>query len=367
VGLSGFGLALGIIECESADAADPTTKRNSLATMMLDERKAAVLRAVVEAYISTAQPVGSSHVADAPGVNVSSATVRNDMVLLEQEGYLQQPHTSAGRVPTEKGYRFFVDSLVGPNQLGTVEAQRVRSFFATAHGELERMLLDTSRLLSSLTSYAAVVVGPPHEVALIRSIQLVPLADRIVLIVVVLSNGAIEKHTMELADDVDDEVVGAASRSLAAQLLGRNVHAFAEVSGAAAGPVGAVVDAVRDAFLASHSASDGESVYIGGASQMASAFDAVATVSEVLHILEEQFLVVSLLQDVLDRGLSVAIGTETGIEPLTDCAVVVAPYVVDGEAAGSIGVLGPTRMNYPQALAAVALVSQRLGRRLSEG
>jgi heat-inducible transcriptional repressor len=369
-GLSGFGLALGIIECESAGWADRFDEAEIPATMMLDERKAAVLRAVVEAYISTAQPVGSGHVADAPGVNVSSATVRNDMVLLEQEGYLQQPHTSAGRVPTEKGYRFFVDSLVGPNQLGTVEAQRVRSFFSTAHGELERMLHDTSQLLSGLTSYAAVVVGPPHEVALIRSIQLVPLAERVVLIVVVLSNGAIEKHTMELGDDLDDEVIDAASRTLTSQLLGRTVHAFSEVSGAALGPAtpaAAVVDAVRDAFVASHAESDGESVYIGGASQMASAFDAVATVSEVLRILEQQYLVVSLLQDVLDRGLSVAIGTETGIEPLTECSVVVAPYRVDGETAGSIGVLGPTRMNYPQAMAAVALVSQRLGRRLSEG
>jgi heat-inducible transcriptional repressor len=333
--------------------------------MMLDDRKANVLRAVVEAYISSAQPVGSSSVAQLPGVNVSSATVRNDMVLLEQEGYLHQPHTSAGRVPTEKGYRFFVDSLVGPNRLGSAETQQVRSFFSTAHGELERMLLDTSHLLSSLTHYAAVVVGPPHEVALIRSVQLVELTDQVILIVVVLSNGVVEKHTMELDFVVDDDMVDEASRSLASQLLGRTLNTVDEVSGEGTSAA-ALVDAVRDAF-ARDERNDTEAVYIGGASQMANSFDAVATVSEVLHILEQQFLVVSLLQDVLDRGLSVAIGTETGIEPLTECSVVVAPYVVDGEAAGTIGVLGPTRMNYPQALAAVALVSQRLGHRLSEG
>jgi heat-inducible transcriptional repressor len=100
---------------------------------------------------------------------------------------------------------------------------------------------------------------------------------------------------------------------------------------------------------------------------MADAFDAVGTVRDVLRILEQQFVVVTLLKDVLDRGLSVAIGTETGVEPLADCAIVVSPYSVDGEPAGSIGVLGPTRMNYPQALAAVTVVSERLGRRLSEG
>ena len=108
-------------------------------------------------------------------------------------------------------------------------------------------------------------------------------------------------------------------------------------------------------------------VFIGGASQISSSFDAVSTVTEILRILEEQYVLVSLLQDVIDRGLNVAIGTETGIAPLADCSVVVAPYAVDGEPAGTIGVLGPTRMNYPQALAAVAVVSQRLGNRLSEG
>src|SRR5947199_5053479 len=121
--------------------------------MMLDERKASVLRAVVEAYISTAQPVGSSSVSRAPGVNVSSATVRNDMVALEQEGYLHQPHTSAGRVPTEKGYRYFVDSLGVPGQLRGPQAHQVRTFFEKAHGELEQMLHDTSRLLSDLTEH----------------------------------------------------------------------------------------------------------------------------------------------------------------------------------------------------------------------
>src|SRR3954453_19177990 len=105
--------------------------------MMLDERKAAILRAVVEEYIETAQPVGSGHVA--PAVNVSSATVRNELATLEQEGYLHQPHTSAGRVPREKGYRYFVDSLTGPGTLGASQVHQVRSFFATAHGELEQM------------------------------------------------------------------------------------------------------------------------------------------------------------------------------------------------------------------------------------
>ena len=137
-------------------------------------------------------------------------------------------------------------------------------------------------------------------------------------------------------------------------------------AGAAAGDIDRIVAAALEVLGADDTAG-ADHVYIGGTSRMASAFDAVATVSEVLQILEQQYVVVSLLNDVLDRGLHVAIGTETGMEPLADCSVVVSTYEVEGEPAGTIGVLGPTRMNYPQAMAAVAVVGQRLGRRLSEG
>jgi len=332
---------------------------------MLDERKASILRAVVEEYIQTAQPVGSGHVARAPGIAVSPATVRNEMALLEDEGYLAQPHTSAGRVPTEKGYRFFVDSLTGPGRLGTAETQQVRSFFAKAHGELEQMLADTSRLLSSITDYAAVVVAPPHEVATVRSVQLVALSHRVVLEVVVLSNGVVDKRTIELDEDVDEIRLGAASVHLNAHLVGRALGALGTVV-----PTG---DAATDALVqvglraAASDGSDPEDVFVGGTARMLASFEAVDTVRQVLTILEQQLVVVSLLRDVLDRGLSVAIGSETGVEPLAECSLVVAPYEVDGDGIGTIGLLGPTRMNYPQALAAVAVVSQRLGTRLSEG
>jgi heat-inducible transcriptional repressor len=150
---------------------------------MLDDRKAAILRLVVEEYIETAQPVGSATVARQRDLGVSPATVRNEMGTLEREGYLVQPHTSAGRIPTDKGYRFFVDTLARPGPLDAAQTQQVRDFFARAHGELEEMLHDTSRLLSSLTDYAAVVIAPSHEAATLRSIQLVGLSARVALLV----------------------------------------------------------------------------------------------------------------------------------------------------------------------------------------
>jgi heat-inducible transcriptional repressor len=330
---------------------------------MLDERKAIILRAVVEEYIETAQPVGSGHIA--PAVSVSSATVRNDMVALEQEGYLRQPHTSAGRVPTEKGYRYFVDSLSGPAQLRSGQAQRVRTFFDKAHGELEQMLLDTSRLLSDLTEHTAMIIGPPHDVATVRSVQVVGLGSGVAVVVLVLSNGGIDKRTIEVAPDLGDDRLAAAGAHLTAHLAGSGVNAVGDVPPSGDGPTDTVCGAV---IAALHQVPDAdEQVFVGGASRMAMAFDAVEKVREVLGILEQQYVVVTVLRDVLDRGLQVAIGTETGLETLAECSLVVAPYEIEGEQAGTIGVLGPTRMNYPQALAAVAVVSKRLGRHLTEG
>jgi len=341
-------------------------ERTMLDERTLDERKSAILRAVVEEYIETAQPVGSSHIA--PPLNVSSATVRNEMAALEIEGYLAQPHTSAGRVPTDKGYRWFVDSLAGPATLESSQVSQVRSFFAKAHGELEQMLHDTSRLLSDLTAHTAVVIGPQHEAALVRSVQLVGLASGVALVVAVLSNGSVEKRSIAVPDDLGDERLGAATARLSSSLIGRPLTELA--TAATPAPTGdadtdGVVAAAVESLRASP-AGEPEHVYVGGASLMASAFDAVETVREVLGILEQQYVVVTVLRDVLDRGLHVAIGAETGFEPLAECSLVVAPYGVDGETIGSIGVLGPTRMNYPHALAAVAVVSKRLGHHLTD-
>ncbi len=334
-------------------------------TQDLDPRKAAILEAVVSEYIGTAQPVGSHHVARAAGINVSSATIRSEMVSLEREGYLTQPHTSAGRIPTDKGYRFFVDQLSEPGVLGPAQRQKVSRFFDQVHGEMEEMLERTSGLLSELTSYASMVLSPGHDSAAVRSVQMVGLGSRVAILVVVLADGAVEKRSIELGEEVPDEVLVAASSRLQAVA---HSHPLGAVSagGASGDPrVDRVVALAQSALseLASE-AHDHDRVFVGGPSRLADAFDAVDTVRAVLATLEQQLVVVSLLRDVLERGLSVAIGTEHGYEPLSSCAVVVAPVSVDGQSAGAVGLLGPTRMNYPQALAAARVVGEHLSHRL---
>ena len=328
----------------------------------LSARKAAVLRAVVEGYISTTQPVGSSHVSEMANLGVSPATVRNEMLALEQAGYLSQPHTSAGRIPTEKGYRHFVDSLTDVSgTLGRTERQQVRAFFDTTHSELEQMLADTSALLADLTAYAALVVAPQHSTATIRSVNLVDLSERLAMALVVYENGSVDKRTIELDQPADSVELARAATQLTELLVGNPASALRDRRmGYALSPLAArVLDSLADLSDAE------EQLYVGGAASVAGLFDATETVRSVLGILEKQLVVVSLVRDIMDRGLTVAIGSETGVAPLAECSLIVAPYEVAGRPVGSIGVLGPTRMNYPQALAAVAVVSQKLGDRLS--
>ncbi|MCA1690941.1 MAG: heat-inducible transcriptional repressor HrcA [Acidimicrobiales bacterium] len=329
---------------------------------MLDERKAAVLKAVVEEYISTAQPVGSSSVVRATHLAVSPATVRNDMALLEREGFLDQPHTSAGRIPTDKGYRFFVDHLTPA--LPQPQRQRVQEFFARAHGELEQMLHDTTRLLTDLTQYAALVVAPAREAETVRSVQLVNLGSSVALAVAVLSNATVEKAIIEIEPGVGDERLTAAGVHLAANLVGRPLHSDLGIPATGDHATDRLVERARQA-LEQADAAEPDQLFVGGAAQMASTFDAIETVRRVLAILEQQYVLVGLLRQAIhDHRLSVSIGTEHGVEPLAQCSIVVAPYMYEGAHVGTIGVLGPTRMNYPQAMAAVGVVSQRLSRAL---
>ncbi len=325
---------------------------------MLTDRKAAILQAVVEGYISTSEPVGSSHVVTSTGLDVSSATVRSEMAALEDDGYLQQPHTSAGRVPSEKGYRYFVDSLMEPRALGRSQQQRVSSFFRTAQGELEELLKQTTGMMARMTDYAAVVVGPPAEVSPTRGIQAVRLADEQVLLVVVNASAAISKRVVTIAADTTDDELDAASR----RLIAVNVDGKDD-PGSKNDRENAVLAALADAMAEPEESP----VFVGGTSAVVGSFDAVGQVQEILSVLEKQYLVVTLISDILERGLEVAIGSETGMQPLSECSLVVAPVEVDGIQAGSIGLLGPTRMHYAEAMATVAYVSQQLSTHLREG
>ena len=329
---------------------------------MLDDRKASILYTVVQEYIRTAQPVGSGRVARSPGIDASPATVRSEMAALAEQQYLVQPHTSAGRVPTAKGYRFFVDQWRRRSPSPTLQPadrRQVNDFFSSSHGGFESILSDTTGLLSDLTDWTAVVVAPSPAAATVRSAQLVELSAGTVMVVAVMSNGVVEKRTLDVGVDTSAEVVADASQRLARRVVGRTLAEIDDRDQPDDKLLAAAIAALREA-RAHHE------VFVGGISKLAAAFDAVEQLSEVLGLLEQQLVVVTLMRRVLDRGLRVAIGEETGMPSLTECSLVLAPYSAEGTDGGTIGVIGPTRMDYPQALSAVAAVSLRLGPALDE-
>jgi heat-inducible transcriptional repressor len=337
----------------------------------LDERKAAVLRAIVEQYVDTAQPVGSQTVTSTTGLGVSAATVRNEMALLEREGYIAQPHPSAGRVPTDRGYRYYVDHLAGAAQLPAVERRRIAEFFSSATLAMDQLLGQTSRLLAGVTAHAAVVVGPEVQAVVVRAANLVLLQPRVLLAVVVLSNGSVEKEVVVFDADLTDDEVDDASARFARRLCG---HRLADVAitlldddGRPDDRVSEIVNASSVALQTRLAQHQSEPLYVGGASRLAAEHDAFVTTStaRLLELLEQHVVLASLMRELLGPGLTVSIGSENASVELRECSLVLAPYLVEGENAGTVGVLGPTRMDYRKAQAAVAAVSQQLGRQLS--
>jgi heat-inducible transcriptional repressor len=340
--------------------------------MDLDERKAAILRAIVEEHIATAQPVGSQTIAQSRHLGVSSATVRNDMTILEREGFIAQPHTSAGRIPTDLGYRFFVDTLARQGALPVEQKRAVDDFFdlfSSAHQVLEDLFHETSQLLSRVSTHTAVVVGPHTESVTVRSVQLVRLQPNLVLALAVLSTGAVEKSALHLATDVDDATLQAATAALDTSLSGERWPLKADALVVSSPAAADLAREARDALVQRGEHVVSEPLYVGGASRLAHDADAFAppnNAARLLELLEHQVEVVSLVRDLLDeQGTRVSIGAENPLDELSDCSIVVAPYTVDGEVAGTVGVLGPTRMDYRQALAAVEAISEQLGRVLS--
>ena len=339
----------------------------------LDERKSAILKAIVQDYVRDGEPVGSKRLTDEWNLGVSSATVRAEMAALEDAGFITHPHTSAGRVPTDKGYRYFVDSLPGtatvqPEQLAAMEGLLLGA------SDLEDLLRRTSSMLSRLTRFAALVAAPRLDRSRLRHIELVQLGPTSVLAVCIVDTGRVEKRMLDLDAPVAEHDVQRARHAVNEAAGGlRLVQAPEVVAGLAAGApaelrplVEAVAEALRAGLLRPL---DAEQVFVGGTANIAGAgyFDRLEQVKDVFETLEEQVVVLRMLREALAEGdPGVRIGTELPLVELAACSLVAARYVAAGEAAGSLGVLGPTRMDYPKTLAAVQAVASSLEKALAE-
>lgn len=328
---------------------------------MLDDRRTRVLQALVEEYIATGQPVSSNAVLERSGLGVSSATIRNDLAQLESYGFVEQPHTSAGRVPTQNGYRFYVDHA-SPARLRTATRARIESFFADVHQELGRLLKETTGLLSDISHYPAVAIGPGFSGESIRAFHLVPLGRDVLLAVTVSTSGRVSQNLVQAGFAPSDDDLAEAEQLLSRLLERQSIaDALAGITSLPTDLVPSGVARIAAAVAKALSSVDRgtREVYIGGTSQLAELWQDLAHIHTILGLLERDATVRRLLEDE-SVSTTVRLSSEIDGEDV-DLAVVSSPYDAGGHGRGRIGVLGPLRMDYRRTIKIVEEVGDNLG------
>lgn len=334
---------------------------------MSDERRLQVLQAIVQDYVSTSEPVGSKALLDRHQLGVSAATVRNDMAALEEDGLIAAPHTSAGRIPTDAGYRLYVDKLSQIKPLSRAERTAIEAFLVRSV-DLDDVISRTVRLLSSLTGQAAVVQYPSLNAAMVRHVELVPRSAERLTLIVILSTGQVDQRVIDLgrsvteaeADelilqlraDLNDKSVGL-RRAVAARALREWSTELIEQNPQDSRPV--VIEAVAATFAEERE----DRVVLGGTANLVRSSDFALSLGPLLDALEEHVVLLRLLTQEggeATEGVAVRIGTENTISGLTSTSLVTTSY--DAGSLASLGVLGPTRMDYPSTMAAVRAVAR---------
>jgi heat-inducible transcriptional repressor len=336
---------------------------------MSEQRKLEVLRAIVEDYVHSREPVGSKALVERHHLRVSSATIRNDMAALEEEGLIVAPHTSAGRIPTDKGYRLFVDQISAVKPLSAPEKRAIQSLLEGA-GDLDDILERTVRLLSQLTNQVAVVQYPHLSRALVRHIEFVLLAPRQVLVVLIADTGRVEQKVIDVGSDVSDESLQTLRTGFLDGAAGSRLNLLPQVLPSVVALCPPALQAPARALahglevLAANSR-DERMVMAGTANLARSNVDFPLSIGPVLEALEEQVVMLRLLTEMAEdrRGVAVSIGRENPYDGLSEASVVATAY--GPGATAKVGVLGPTRMDYPTSMAAVRAVARYLSRILA--
>ena len=334
----------------------------------IDARKERILRAIIDDYVQTALPVGSRTISRKYETSLSSATIRNEMSDLEELGYLAQPHVSAGRVPSVKAYRLYVDELLDG---GTVaQDPHARAYFAERVRQMEDVVTTAAHAISEITRYAAVVMMPKQTELRVSTLQLVPMPRGAALLVIITDTGAIRDTVIRVSEGLDGDALYAISRMLTERLAGRTLQEVQEMLGAYSRQMGGDAQVLRGiadlaAQMARQSATD--TVTVGGSHNILNypEYSDVEKARAFLSVLEERDKLMALLP-VEDAGFTVRIGPETGMPEMADCSVVTASYRVGAGHHGFVGVIGPTRMPYAQVLSALSAVGGALSDLLGE-
>lgn len=334
---------------------------------MLDERKRKILQAIIDDYISTAEPIGSRTIARKYDLGISPATIRNEMADLELLGYIEQPHTSAGRIPSAKGYRFYVDCLIEPQTISEREINLIDNWYHAKVQRIEEVFQETAKILSRMTRNISMVLAPQLSQCVFKYIQFLQLDERRVILVVVTDTGFVENKIMHtppgtslkdlqrIAEGINSRLAGLPFDRIQASLLTQIKQELL--------PSEEFLDTALLMIKQALFTEKNEKVYLGGTTQLLNQpeFRNLDKIKGLLTMLEEERLLCDILQKKEDDGVIITIGQENKYTGMQDCSVVQATYRLDGQIVGTVAVLGPTRMEYRKIISILDFMHSHLG------
>ena len=340
--------------------------------MSLDERKKKILQAVIDAYIDTAEPIGSRTLSKMNDLNLSPATIRNEMSDLEEMGYLGHPHTSAGRIPSWRGYRFYVDSLMERYRLSLEEMEHINTALSSKLTELEQMVEHASRMISELTNYTAIVSTPTAKVSMIKKVEIIPVDENNFLMVIILSDHVVKNRLFYTAQKISPEAIAVLSATLNATVINQaveNIEWGKIVALANTTPVyNDIIEPILRFLAEATSEFRNAGIFLHGTRRILDQpeFKNVSKVKEFLDALDDPVSISKFVSS-LDLGpkTKIIIGGESNTSPLPDSSIIICQYTVGDTTGGTIGIIGPTRMDYRRVVSSLEYVAQTLSRLLT--
>ena len=337
---------------------------------MLNDRKKLILQAVIEEYINTAEPVSSGTLVEKYELEFSSATIRNDMADLEKEGFLEKPHTSAGRIPSVKGYRFYVDELLNDENISLDEIQYIKTQLETKVNEMEDLTKITTNTISDITHYATVAIGPNSNNNLIKDIKFILLGERMLMAVILTENGAIKETIIKYDEDINQNQVDGLNYTFNNRLRGKPLEKIDKpMEEYILSTMSDQVNVIKPIIGQLNKAiEESDKIYLKGANNVFDfpEFEKIDTARNFLSILDTKEQMLEVLNSGFAKDINVYIGEENEKEELKDLSIVTFKHTVAGKDLGTIGIIGPKRMNYSKVISIMKYISKRLNENLND-
>ncbi len=337
----------------------------------LNERKMQILKTLIDDYIQTAQPVGSRAISKKHELGLSSATIRNEMADLEELGYITQPHTSAGRVPSDKGYRFYVDRLMQVQTLAMEEIHQIRSAIESRINEINILIRRASDIVSSVTGYTSIALSPNMNKTILKAVQIVPVDEKKALVLVVTSGGAVNNHVVRLDSETTFDIMIKLSNYLQEKMNGLVVeniqfpliHDIHMETGISPDVIGRVIEGLYKCLQGIERAD----LILNGTMNFLNhpEFSDLLRVKEVLELFNDQDVIKALMSAAMKKhDLNVQIGKENQLEMIRDCSLITTAYSLGNTDVGAFGIIGPTRMSYSRVVSTMRYIQKIINREI---